>query len=204
MARVKFGLKDLTTSQLLQKSLHVTSQMSLNQHLFPEPNPIAELELATDELLDAYLQSKLRGSEAVFLKNEKRKNLLALLVKSAAYVQYQSAGVAIIISSSGFEVRKRKAPIGILESPTHLRAVLTNREKTIILRWKPVYGRPCYKIEINEHDVTDESKWQFIQTVTKCKVVLTNLESSKKYWLRVTAVGVLSSAPSAPFLCKTW
>ena len=202
MARIKEGLKDIKTLDLIAKSRHIISQIT--QNLIPAPM-LAQVIAATEALVAANNAAYGRGSYSMVVKREKRKALLLVLKSLAGWVQAYSMGSREIIVKSGFEVCRGNTRLGILPPPKGLRTLFTRLDGGLPVRWKPVHGKKTYILEINAGDVMDESQWKRCLYVSKTSALIKNLESQKKYWVRVKTVSTAGvSVPSGPVQGLVW
>jgi hypothetical protein len=190
MAKVKIGLKNPSREEVADKLNTVKTAMTGNA-TFPTPNPpLATLtsqeatiraKIAAIETLKASLQTAVADGDAA-------KDVgLNYLTQEAAYVQTTSAGDAVKIQSSGFDVASDGAPIHMTKV-LNLGAAVGDSPGEIDLNWNAVSGAKSYEI----HTATDPntpSSWAFKDNSTKSKATLNGLTSASRIWVRVRAIG---------------
>jgi hypothetical protein len=79
-----------------------------------------------------------RGKTAVYLRNEKAKELRAMLRRLVAYVTLIADGDESIIRSSGFDIRNEPTPKRKLEKPENLKVKRSDNKGIVELKWEPV------------------------------------------------------------------
>lgn len=122
-------------------------------------------------------------------RNAKAAEVKVALTTVADYVRMVAKGVAAILSTSGFELAKQRAPIGVPGITKLLQARMTNKKGTLELRWSLVYGAHGYQVWMTASDPSIEANWQAIGYTTRGSHQVTDLESYKAYWFCVSAIG---------------
>jgi hypothetical protein len=106
MSKVKIGFAGLTVPEQIERGRLITGKMNGNAD-FPTPVPsLTDLNLAIKALEDAYNDSRGRDKTKVELMKERRREVLFGFSQLSAYVQQASAGNALTIAGSGFDVAK--------------------------------------------------------------------------------------------------
>jgi hypothetical protein len=190
MAKVKVGLKNLSREEIADKLNTVKTAMTGNAN-FTTPNPpLATLtsqeatiraKNAAIETAKANLQTAVADGDAAAATGAN------LLNQEAAYVQTTSAGDAVKIQSSGFDVASDGAPIHMTKV-LNLGAAVGDSPGEIDLNWNAVSGAKSYEI----HTATDPNtpaSWAFKDNATKSKATLDGLTSASRIWVRVRAIG---------------
>ena len=99
------------------------------------------------------------------------------------------------MQAAGLELAKTaRAPVGLPDAPTNLRAVPTAGEGEALLRWRRTVRRCTFEIEWHA-DPPDADRWQREGSATKAKFLAKGLVSGAKYWFRVRATNAYG--PSA-------
>ena len=133
------------------------------------------------------------GKTKTALMYNKEAALDALMAQLSAYVQEASAGDALVILSSGMEVRATKTPPQDLPAPQNLAAETGDNEGSINLSWEPVKKAKAYLMQTSADGAT---AWQNLNiTSTKASAVITGLASGTKIWFRVCAIGAKGNSP---------
>jgi len=110
------------------------------------------------------------------------------LKELAAYVQRTSKGDEVLISTSGFDMNKRREPVGPLAKPEKLNLVPGINSGTVELSCEAVQHARVYEFEYRELPSENGNGWVACVS-TKRKVVIEGLAGGKQYVFRVAAVG---------------
>ena len=186
--RVKIGFKAFKDAELLQKTEHILQSMTGNAN-FATPSPTLIIVKAAYDKYSLALGKVVDGTKQdTILKNQARADLEDLLQSLGLYVQVTSNGDEAIMSSSGFDLGKIPAPVGILPKPDAF-TVETNVSKGCIdLSLNAIPGARSYQYEYTEVPATATSIWRVVSS-TVTFVTITGLTSAKEYSFRVTGVG---------------
>lgn len=190
MAKVRVGLRGLSREQIADKIDTIKTAMTGNAN-FTTPNPslttlgtagttlrtkIAAIETARANLQTAVVDADAAATAAMNLLNQE-----------AAYVDTTSAGDAVKIQSSGFDVQSAGGPVH-MSQVLNLGAAVGDSPGEIDLNWNPVSGAKSYEIQTST-DPNTPSSWAFKDNATKSKVTLSGLTSASRIWMRVRAIG---------------
>ncbi|HUM53090.1 MAG TPA: fibronectin type III domain-containing protein [Chitinophagales bacterium] len=192
MAKKKavLNLGHAPVSEVVLKANVVIKQMTDNDY-FITPTPTladiaAQLEILDKAIAEQKVAEKTAIQKTMEMHDEKDK-LTDLLLKICNYVTNEANGSENIILSSGLDVKKTPAPIGLLPAPKSVRALAGNNSGEIIGRWNKVKGAGSYNVELST-DIKQTSAWSHITTVTKSKCTIKKLTSGTSIWLRVVAI----------------
>lgn len=193
MAQVKLGFTTLAIPDKILKARNIVTQLTGNA-AFTRPNPtLAVVTAAADALETAFNDAADGGKTKTAVMYNKEAALDALMAQLSAYVQEASAGDALVILSSGMEVRATKTPPQDLPAPQNLAAETGDNEGSINLSWEPVKKAKAYLMQTSPDGAT---AWQNLNiTSTKASVVITGLASGTKTWFRVCAIGAKGNSP---------
>lgn len=188
-SNIKLSLSTLTMVRLLALLRNVVAKLTGNAHFPTPPVTVAQLGTLGDEL-EAAIELATDGSKASKeARNAKAAEVKVALNTVADYVRMVAKGVAAILSTSGFELAKQRAPIGVPGTTKLLQARMTNQKGTLELRWSLVYGAHGYQVWMTASDPSIEANWQAIGYTTRGSHQVTDLESYKAYWFCVSAIG---------------
>ena len=99
------------------------------------------------------------------------------------------------MQAAGLELAKTaRAPVGLPDAPTNLRAVPTAGEGEAQLRWQRTVRRCTFEIQWHA-DPPDADRWHHEDSCLQQKCVVKGLVSGAKYWFRVRATNAYG--PSA-------
>lgn len=216
MARVKLGFSRLSVANKILTARSVVAQMTLNATSFPTPNP--DLLTVTDatNALEAAAQAALKGgTDKTLAKHLAEQNLNQLMSQLQDYVQSASQGDPLVIESSGMEVRNNPTPASLPGTVLDARASVGSNPGEIQLNWGTVKGAKSYVVEMqmpqdgplppyptpdNPDPVSDdgttavitapttELTWIRIDTITRSRLTVKNLNTGTVYGFRIAAI----------------
>lgn len=190
MAKVKLGLKFMTTPEKIQDGRKIVIDMTGNL-TYPTPNPaLPSITTIIDNMEGAYndvqgAKLALADKTATLLNIEKEYDLNITLL--ANYVNNTSNGDANKIMSAGMRIASGPTPQPI-PAQVVIQDVKDVSSGKLEIRWKKVLNARTYSVQINT-DINDPAKWTLLQIVTKTKCLADSLTSGQKYWFRVQAIG---------------
>jgi hypothetical protein len=157
---------------------------------FPEPNPTVEslttarnnlsTRLTTIGTMEANLESERAGAVT------SEKDLDALIVQLASYIENIAKGDLSILQMSGFAISTGRSAVGPLSAPENLQGFMADIEGQVKLKWNRVRGAKTYIVECA---TSPEGPWTQIDVTTRATCKATGLTSGTKYWFRLRAVG---------------
>lgn len=159
-----------------------------NSH-FPTPQPsLAEINQSRMAFLDALVASKTGDKQATLHKKECRSILEKQLELLGLYVNMNCLDNEVIAKSSGFEIKKKGKPVGILAKPSNLRVVNGPVKGTLIANTDKINRAKSYIYQITTAPLTETSIWE-THVSSRKKMVFENLPSGTEYAIKVAAVG---------------
>lgn len=180
-------------SRLRDDDLDTKSQVIINSLTgnvdFPNPVPsLAEVTASRNAYVAALTANETGGKQETLRKNLARKDLEKLLGLLGLYVQANCKDSELIALSSGFEIQKSRAPIGILAKPSNFKIENGPLAGSLQASVDKVEGAKSYLFEITKTPVTDESIWKTESSTTKT-FLFEDLTAGTQYAIRVTGVG---------------
>lgn len=174
-------------SELSSKAAFIISSLTGNTS-FPSPTPpLAELQTAL-QAFNAADEAALDGEKLnTAIKNQKRSELVALLVSLALYVQLTSNNDEVLLLSSGFDLKKSPAPIGVLPKPDGFK-VQPGDSGTIKLSVKKINGAKMYLFQYTTAPAGAASAWGDVIS-SRTNTVITGLRSGTEYAFRAAGMG---------------
>jgi hypothetical protein len=177
----------LNDAELEVKSHTISAKMTNNAN-FPSPIPsIAELDAGTLAFQIALTNSNGGGKDKTIIKKLKRDTLEEILFELGVFVEQNCNNDEVIALSSGFDLAKKKEKHGALPAPTGLTLSDGPTKGSILAECDSVAHANGYIFKYTPDPLTPNSVWQ-TKTVTKTKVVISGLESGKRYWFSVAAL----------------
>lgn len=186
MVKVKMGFLKLSVPEQIERARLIATGVTGNP-AFPVPDPsMADFNISIDALEVAYNASRTDSVQMAIMRL-RRKEMLAMVRRLAAYVQATSAGNEEIILSSGFDVVRRGAPLGPVGQVLNLRVKAGGAPGSLRLVWNTVVGAGAYQVQISETNLPDSFELVRIAIATRADV--NGLVPGKVYYVRVGAVG---------------
>jgi hypothetical protein len=195
---VVLGLTGLTPPQVVERGRsHVDALTGNAVYTTPVP-PLATITSACDALEAADLKVLQNGGKLDYLaRNERNKELRALIKELSGYVQAVSGGDKEKIASAAFGTRKLPEPVGDMNAAGDVRARITPMIGELDVRWNGVRGRMIYILEICDGDPLVPANWKLQAMQSKNFLTVKGLESGKPYSFRVVAVGAAGPGPAS-------
>ncbi len=160
----------------------------INNANFPSPVPtMKEVQDDTDEFSNA-LDNMGNGANTTLVKNEKRKKLESTLKRLGLYVETVADGNEIIAESSGFKLRNKPSPVGILPKPANFKVLPALGKGSVKLSIDKIYGAKTYQFEYKPSSDATNNTWA-IAADSQSSLILNNLLSGQEYTFRVVGVG---------------
>jgi len=188
--RITNGFEGMTDLDFLGKVRFILQQMTGNSN-FPTPDPtLASVTALANEFEQAINDAEAGGSYDKSVKDGKKEELVDTMHNLSNYVLFTAKGDRLIAESSGFTIAKDPSPQPPIGKPEGL--ILTDGANAgeLWLSFNRVSGTRSYMSQISL-DPADETKW-ITSHGTIRKNLFTGLESGKKYYVRVVALGTNS------------
>lgn len=186
--RITNGFDRLNDADLKAKASAIDVAMSGNAN-FTTPSPtLTVLEQAILDFSLALSKAKNGSILDKAIKNEKRAELVTLLHSLGNYVLFTVNGDKVKAVSSGFTIAKEQEPRPPITNPENLQVSEGANSGELNIKFKRVLGARSYMIQYAQDPVTPATNWQS-QVCTTSKCIIKQLESGKKYQVRVAAVG---------------
>lgn len=135
------------------------------------------------------LSKMAEGNKQVTIeKNKVRGELEDLLGSTALKVQDISMGDEQLILSAGFDVKRKPAPVGLLDRPANVKANPGPTRGSLEISWDVVPNAYIYEIQYTEAPITADSVWIRI-SITKHKLIIEGLVRGRAYAIQVAAAG---------------
>ena len=172
-----------------------------NNPVFPNPPAaLAELEKVLPEFEVALVNAKSRDKEMVAIKNNKKALILAWLEELEGYVIATCKGDRALILSSGFDVTDEQSSRPVTAIETLEVELGAPGEATV--RVKKATGAMAYVYEYATEPPGTNTVWvREESTVRDC--TFKGLQSDKRYWFRVLAIGRRSQKAYSPVVSRS-
>lgn len=198
---MKKGIITFNSEHELATLIENVPEKMKNNPAFPNPPAaLAELEKEIPEFRECLRKARNRDKEWVAVKNNKKVRMLGLLTEVAAYVTAASKGDRALILSSGFNATDEttgsaKPFIGSLEVElgTHGEAILHARNQK---------GAVAYMHQYATEVPGPNTVW-FSQGSSIGDHTFTGLNSDKRYWFRIIAIGRKGQQGISPVVSRS-
>jgi len=185
--RITNGFEAMTDLDFLGKVRFILTEMTGNAN-FPTPDPsLASVTTLANEFEQAINDAEAGGSYDKSVRDSKKEELIDTMHNLGIYVLFTAKGDRLIAESSGFSIAKDPTPQPPIEKPGGLSLTDGANAGELLLLFRRVLGARSYLYQISL-DPLDESKW-VTQHGTVRKNLFTGLESAKRYYVRVIAIG---------------
>jgi hypothetical protein len=169
--------------------------------VFPNPPAaLAELEKALPEFEVALMNAKSRDKEWVAIKNNKKVRILALLEEVAGYVLATCKGDRALILSSGFDVADEQT--GSAKPSVEALEVELGAPGEAIMRAKNPKGAVAYVHQYATEPPGPNTVWHSEGSTTG-NYTFTGLDSDKRYWFRIAAIGRKGQKAYSPVVSRS-
>lgn len=177
----------MTPPELVAEVRFVILKMTNNSN-FSTPNPsLATITTLVNDYEQAAGEAEDGGSFDKSERDSKAKELIAAMHTLSAYVLMTANGSALIVESAGLKLAKNPSPLPPIEKPTGLTLFDGINAGELLLKFTKVKGSKSYMYQISL-DPLDDTKWvTYYGTIRQN--LFTGLESGKKYYARVVAIG---------------
>lgn len=188
--RITNGFDKLSDEGLITKAGNIHLAITDNISIFPTPTPtMAILATTIGDFTLAVNKAQTGSSVDKAIKNDKRQDLIEVLHSLGNYVLFTVDGDKTKAQMSGFSIAKTPSPAPPITKPENLQVTEGGNAGELDIKFNRVIGARSYMIQYAEEVATGEPVWQS-QTCTTSKFTLKQLESGKKYLIRVVAVGI--------------
>jgi hypothetical protein len=184
---------------IIEKVRDIVNKMTGNVN-FTTPSPGLPLITTAVDKLETDYQAALDGGKSLkTIMRLSRIQVLLLMSLLRDYVQNTSEGDDVQILSSGFGLRKKRAPVGELPPPGNVRVGFGLHPGELIVRWGGVPLRSGYKVQITSDLGAPVVVWTDLPNgiTGKVRLVVGGLNSGSTYWFRVFTYSTVGlSGPS--------
>lgn len=186
--RITNGFNRRSDESLLVRAGEIHLAMVAASGSFPTPTPtLAALQTAISDFSIALSKAKSGSELDRAIKNDKRQELIDLLHSLGNYVLFTANGDRTVAVSSGFNIAKEPAPQPPITKPENLQVTEGINTGDLFIKFQRVIGARSYMVQYAE-DTTGTPVWQSLTTTTS-KCTITQLQSGKKYQVRIAVIG---------------
>ena len=191
MIKTALHLKDVPLVEVIQRGKNVLAGLTGNPYV-PAPMPtLPEIQAAiaaAEAASDAYEMAKVTLRALKRERDVARRELEDVLRAESLTVQVATGGDAMKIVSTGFEIMSEGSPVGVPDQPRNFVLKVTAAEGALKASWLKVRGVRTYEIQISNNPLSATS-WVGWGSSTRIRVLMNDLPSGTKVWVRVRALG---------------
>lgn len=154
---------------------------------------LADLSTANQNFTNALSEAVNGGKYQKALKNQYRTELIEQMHLMANYILYTCAGDRARAISSGFKVAKIPSPAPEVTKAENQKLDNGANAGELKYSFEKVPGARSYLYQVTQEPLTETSDWNNYMG-TQRKFLFAGLESGKRYWVRVAAVGIAGQA----------
>ena len=188
MKKIKFEYRYYTDGTILVFSKTVVIALTANA-FFPTISPtLATLQTAITAYDDALALAKEGGKANIGAKNARKQELIVILDSIALDLMKTADGNEEMLLTTGYPLTKTRQPKPPMGVPVIDKIENGEGLGQLVVTVRTLPGARTYMFEYTPEPLTADSEWAS-QNSTSIKALLSGLESGKKYWCRVVALG---------------
>ena len=174
-------------TQLAVETLVIQSAMTDNPN-FPNPTPsipdFSEMVAVYGQQLS---KAASRDANAIAAKNVRRAQLINMCIQLGNSVSDTANGDVEKLISSGLPLKKKPQSV-VITAPSNFRITNGINPGELVLKVNSMKGVVSFNFSYTQDPPTETSVW----TTTTCstsRCVVKDLQSGKRYWFKVAAIG---------------
>lgn len=189
MRKINLSFGKYSDADLLVQAQATEVALTGNSY-FPTTSPtIAEFQTFITSYSGSLSAAKDRSKNNVAAKNAARLALTNAMVSLAMDLMKTANGDLQALISTALPLNKQRQPLPPLDKPQILKMEDGINSGDLLVTIAAVLGARTFVYQYTLDPITDDTVWQG-QNATTCKVLLSNLEPGKRYWIRVIAYGI--------------
>lgn len=187
--RVTISFSRLNDPALQAKAEAIVAAMTDNAN-FPNPSPLpAEVRAAITAYSTALAAARNGSRTDIAIKDQKREELIEMLMQLGSYVNYTAGDDYAALVSSNFDLSKNRESAPPLPNPENFMLEEGLNPGEVLASVRGVRGAKAYLFQYTTTDPTQANAAWTIRTSTSRKCTLTGLQSGQRYWVRVVVLG---------------
>lgn len=191
----------MTDITLVARVRFIVSQMTNNSN-FLSPTPSLEsITLLNDRFEKAAFDAEDGGSYDRLLRDDLKAQLVTAMCNLGDWVLYISKNNRLVAESSGFKLVGSRSPRPPVDKAQGLRLLDGQNKGELLLLFKKVQSAMNYIYQITADADPANAQWQNHYGTLR-KYLFQGLESGKKYWVRVVAIGIKNQVVYSDAVCR--
>ena len=178
-----FSPNRYSDSELITKTGAIQLGMTGNEFFLEPDPPLVMLYQLHTKFIDAVNNADNRGRKEVSFKNVTRLELEDMLRFLGLYIQKASLGYQVRILTTGFDIAKKREPVGPLPQATGLVVSQGINSGEVILECDVISKAAYYEFEYTDMPVTPNRVWERVSS-TKHQVKIQGLTKGVEYIFR--------------------
>ncbi|MBK7383180.1 MAG: fibronectin type III domain-containing protein [Flavobacteriales bacterium] len=194
-ANIKLSLFRLSVLALLALLRNVVAKLTGNTSFPTPPVSLADMKQQGDDL-EAAIEAATNGSKGARIARDNEVVKTRVVLRSVAdYVRMVAGGDKALLESTGFELANTPEPIGKPNAPLIQEVRMTGEAGEVEVLWTKERGADSYNVFRTLTDPAGSNVvWEHVGTTTKRRFTMEGMESLKRYWFAVRAVGAAGSS----------
>lgn len=196
---IKLSLSKLTPVYLLTLLYTVIKSLTGNAFFANPAVKLVDMQVLADKLKVAIEDAINGGKNERQIRDQLVVETQDMLRVQADYVRTASAGDAVKLGSSGFQMAAIPQPFETMDPPSNVRTMATGKVGQVVIRFKSSRGAHSYQILMSETDPGTNPAWKPVGVTSRVRYTMNGLASYKPVWFAVVTIGAKAdSALSAP------
>lgn len=199
-AKIVTGFSRLSDANLGMKAQVIITGMTGNANFTtPAPTPAITAITTAKTAFDVAVVAAQSGDKLkIATKNEKRQALILLLTQLAHYVEMVANGNRTMMMSSGFDLSRSRSAV-VLGMVLNFTLVEGAQAGQLLSCCDSVEGAVSYVHQYTTAEPTEQTVWHS-EPDSSCEHTFMRLESGRRYWCRIVAVGSHSQSVASSVL----
>ena len=185
---VDFSKHNYPDKTLNVKSTTITEDLTNNPNFPTLADKVALLKSKNEKFGELLAKVENGNKQMTAEKNQARVDLEDILRSIALNVQDISQGDEVKILSTGFDINRKAAPVGVLGQVVNVQVNQSKITGSLNVTWDVLPKAKSYIIRYAKSPVNADNLYQYA-TSTKHKLSIDNLEPGSKYIVQVAGVG---------------
>ncbi len=190
ISKLKTGFTRLTDGNLFTKGNYIVTKLNANTVIINPVPSVKDVDTTVGNFGDSIVAAQDGSKEDTAYKNAMRAALILILNNLGLFIQTASAGDEPTILSTGYDVVKTRAYIGLLPKPQNFEVNEGPNTGSVALSTGTVPKSDFYEFEyqVVDADAVVPADW-ITQTSTKKSCIISGLTVGGQYNFRVAGAG---------------
>ena len=204
MARVKSGVSSLPNAGLMQFLQNTITAATGNPYV-PTPTPtLVSMQTLLDDGTTKINAVDASEAHTTMLRTEREAHMDLIRLALTQFITYAEAACgfdAVKLQSLGLTLRSAGTPLQPCGTVMGLVATVGDNEAQMQCDWPRLPFAEAYEVQTSPDAITPTS-WAHTATVIDPEVLVPDLTSGQKRWIRVRAINRLGNGPWSDPACR--